>query len=171
MRGIAVVAAVGAGLASPEASAQTVERRAVAVQAGWWSIEGEVRSSIGLFADVGVPWVGFVLGATTSGTEWVVPLEAKVGFEHPVARQVGLRAGVRGALNLSSEDPCGTGCTQTERRAYLLAEIGVRWEHPSGFVVGLDVPLYVTEPDFSEDWPPPAALAFSQGYVGWRWGF
>lgn len=142
---------------------------ALALQLGWWNLELDVRTRAGIFVDVGVPWAGFVLGASTTGTDWVVPVGAKLGYEYRASAHLGLRAGLRGAYMVSSEDPCGI-CSHLEHRLYALAEVGVRYELSSGLILGLDVPLFAAADlvDSPEALPPPGSLGFSAVYLGWR---
>jgi hypothetical protein len=48
------------------------------------------------------------------------------------------------------------------------SEIGGRYEAPSGFVAGLDVPIFGLGNSGGDLYPPPVSFVFSQVYLGCR---
>jgi hypothetical protein len=72
------------------------------------------------------------------------------------------------------------GCQQRVTRTFGFLEFGIRYEAPSGFVAGLDLPLLAFDQAHDlargrtegiEVFPPPLSLAFSQMYLGYSWSF
>jgi hypothetical protein len=148
---------------------------AAAVQGGWWNIEAEYRAPFRLFVDLGIPWVVFTLHAT--GDMWKVPFETKVGYQYDLSEQWKLRGGVRGAISIERAKPCMDSCASTEEKSFLFLEFGARYEHPSGLVVGVELPLFVLE-DFIDIFSGKTSsmeillpVAFAQVYIGYQWRF
>jgi hypothetical protein len=71
---------------------------------------------------------------------------------------------------LANED-ANCGCASdgdVTTRSFLFAEAGIRYEAPSGFVAGADLPVFgMRLPHHA--FPPPQSLAFTQMYVGYSW--
>ncbi|HEX2656855.1 MAG TPA: hypothetical protein VHU40_01230 [Polyangia bacterium] len=155
------VRAVGAQPA-PRASA-------VAVQGGWWSVEAEWRSRAGVYVAAGVPW-GIVPVSLMSGATWIVPLGARVGYQHPLSQRWSLRGSLHGAVVFDDEtSKCGCESPAMLTRSFGFAELGARYQSPGGFVAGVDLPLFgIHFP--RKPFPPPVSLAFGQAYVGFSWG-
>lgn len=141
------------------------------VQGGWWSLEADLQTRSGLFIDAGVPLAGIFLAETTGGTSWFVPLEFKLGYQHALSERFRLRLGARSAFMASGEDPCGTGCHETAFRSFNNLEVGFRYETPTGFVAGVELPVFTLQfkERSVEPWWPGPSLAFSELYVGYRW--
>jgi hypothetical protein len=147
---------------------------AVSLQAGWWSVEGELRSSTGVFAAVGLPWMGMLL--TPGG--WTVPFSGRVGYQYDASASWKLRGSARVAGTYAEQTSCG--CGQWETQTFGFLEVGVRYQAASGFIAGLDLPLFAFDQAHDlargrtegiELFPPPLSLAFSQVYVGYSWSF
>jgi hypothetical protein len=146
---------------------------AVSVQAGWWSLEAELKSSTGVFAAVGLPWMGMLL---PSGG-WTVPFSGRVGYQYDASVTWKLRGSARVA-GTYAETSCLCGGWETQTFGFL--EVGVRYQAASGFIAGLDLPLFAFDQAHDlvrgrtegiELFPPPLSLAFSQVYVGYSWSF
>jgi hypothetical protein len=145
----------------------------LSLQGGWWSVEGEIKLRFGVYAALGVPYPLFFLSPSA---RWVVPLSVRVGYQYEASPRWKLRAAAHLAGAASSEDPCGD-CYQTVVRAYQFVEVGLRYEGPSGFVAGLDVPIvafkngheiYRGNFDRLRSYPGPA---FTQVYAGYAWRY
>jgi hypothetical protein len=68
-------------------------------------------------------------------------------------------------------------CASTDVKSFLFLEIGARYEHPSGLVGGVDLPLFVLD-DFTDIFRAKTRsmeillpVAFAQAYVGYQWRF
>lgn len=154
------------------ASTEALAQSGLAIQGGWWSAELEYLTSTGLFLDLGVPWMAFVLDSTTSGIDWTAAGEAKVGFQHSLDKAWKVRYGVRHAVVASHGCPCSDGHETTEIKPFLFFELGLRYLFPSGFLLGLDIPVLGFKRLYSNPKPgyPPVVFAFAQGYIGYTWG-
>lgn len=167
---------VRAAVSEPEAAAKSSfdpnggRGSAIALQGGWWSLEGEWRSRWGLYVAVGIPWAAFPL-ALLSGATWAAPVGARIGYQYPFSARWSLRASAHAAFMVANEKgKCGCASDEeTTQRTFLFAEAGIRYEGPSGFVAGADLPLYGVRLA-SHPFPPPESLAFTQVYVGYSWG-
>jgi hypothetical protein len=146
---------------------------AVSVQGGWWSVEGEWKAPNGIHGAIGLPWMGFLL---ESGSRWTVPFSARAGYQYEASAVWKLRGSVRVAGTYGENSSCG--CGRRETRTFGFLEFGIRYEAPSGFVAGLDLPLFAFDQAHDlargrtegiEVFPPPLSLAFSQVYVGYSW--
>ena len=139
---------------------------ALAIQGGWWSVEAEWKAKIGVFGAVGVPWVAIAL---TSHANWLIPYAARIGYQRDVSRVFRLRGTVHVAGTYGRENPCGD-CGEIVSRSFGFVEIGGRYEGPSGFVAGVDLPIFALGKSGRNIYPP-LSFAFSQVYVGfsWRW--
>jgi hypothetical protein len=139
---------------------------AVAVQAGWWSLDGEWRGRSGVFAGAGVPWVA---AAITTNAQWMVPYAARAGYQHDLSPRWKLRGAAHLAGTYGRENPCGD-CGHIVTRTFAFLELGLRYEARSGFVAGLDLPLFgVGKTGRADIYPPPLSFAFAQGYLGYSW--
>ena len=156
----ALPAAASSGVASMDAP-----QSALALQGGWWSMEAEWRTKIGVFGAIGVPWVAIPL---VSHAKWFIPYGARIGYQHDVSRAFKLRGAFHAAGTYGRENPCGD-CGEIVSRFFAFAEIGGRYEAPSGFVAGLEVPIFGLGHGGGDLYPPPVSFAFSQVYVGWSW--
>lgn len=147
----------------------TPRATAFAVQGGWWNIEAEWRSRPGIYVAAGVPW-GIVPVSLMSGATWIVPLGARVGYQHPLSQRWSLRGNLHGAVVFDDEtSKCGCESPAVLTRSFAFAELGARYESPGGFVAGVDLPLFAVH--FPRKlFPPPMSLAFGQAYVGFSWG-
>jgi hypothetical protein len=170
-----VVGLCVASVNSPLARGQEAPAAAVSLTGGWWSVEGEWKSSSGIYGAVGVPWMGLLL---ERGAKWTVPFGARVGYQFEACPSWKLRGAARVAGTFGENSACG--CQQTETRTFGFLEFGLRYEAPSGFVAGLDLPLFAFDQAHDlargrtegvEVFPPPLSLAFSQAYVGYSWNF
>ena len=143
---------------------------AFAVQGGWWSVEAEWRSRSGIYVAAGVPW-GIVPVSLMSGATWIVPLGARVGYQHALSERWSLRGSLHAAVVFDDETSrCGCGSDEKMlTRSFAFAELGARYESPGGFVAGVDLPLFAVHLAH-ELFPPPVSLAFGQAYVGFSWG-
>jgi hypothetical protein len=153
-------------LASSSAAESVEPTSALAIQGGWWSVEAEWRTRIGIFGAIGVPWVAIPL---TSHAKWLIPYAARLGYQHDVSRTFKLRGAVHVAGTYGRENPCG-GCGEIVSRVFVFAEVGGRYEATSGFVAGVDLPIFGLGSSSGDPFPPPISLAFSQAYVGWSCG-
>jgi hypothetical protein len=166
-----IIAGLGIACGCPTvAQADAPNTSALSLQGGWWSAEGEWKTSSGIYAAVGVPWVGLWLmpGRT-------VPFAARVGYQYDLSSAWALRGSARLA-GTSGEASCG--CQRRVIQTFGFVELGIRYQAPSGFVAGLDLPLlgFDQAHDLArgrtegvELFPPPLSLAFSQAYVGYAW--
>jgi hypothetical protein len=111
------------------------EHHLLSLQGGWWSVEAEYATPIGLFADFGIPWLILAL-AYSDSSDWVIPLEAKLGYQLEVAEGVKLRAGARAVFGFCE------GCGEAPWGTTVLFELGIRYEDSSGFLMGLELPVY-----------------------------
>jgi hypothetical protein len=164
----AVVAALAAHLAAAAPSAAAITeppQSALTLQGGWWSVEAEWRTRTGMFGAIGVPWVAIPL---TSHARWLIPYAARIGYQHDVSRTFKLRGAIHVAGTYGRENPCGD-CGEIVSRIFAFAEVGGRYEAPSGFVAGVDLPIFGLGSSGGDLYPPPISLAFSQAYVGWSW--
>ena len=148
---------------------------AVSLQGGWWSVEGEWKTPSGIYGAIGLPWMGFLL---SSGPGWTVPFGTRVGYQYAASPRWKLRGSARFAGTYGEESGCG--CGQRVARTFGFVEFGLRYEAPSGFVAGLDLPLLAFDqahdlargrPEGVEVFPPPLSFAFSQLYLGYSWRF
>lgn len=144
---------------------------AFALQGGWWSLESELSTPWGVYLGLGIPYPAFFI-STSSGR--LVPLGVRLGYEFAWSSRWKLRAAGHFAAAVSSEK-CYGDCTGREVYAVQLFEVGLRYEGPSGFVAGLDVPLvafgdgqklYFGEFGRLKAFAGPV---FSQCYWGYRW--
>jgi hypothetical protein len=142
---------------------------AFSVQGGWWSAEAEWRSRPGIYVAAGVPW-GIVPVSLLNGATWIVPLGARLGYQHAVSPRWSLRGSLHGAVVFDDEtSKCGCSDEKMLTRSFAFAELGARYESPRGFVAGVDLPLFAVH--FPRElFPPPVSLAFGQAYVGFSWG-
>jgi hypothetical protein len=164
-----------AGRCASFAQAREVTASAMSVQGGWWSVEGEWRGASGIYGAVGLPWMGFLL---ESGSGWVVPFGARLGYQYEASPAWKLRGAVRVAGTHGEGSKCG--CQHRSTRTFGFFELGLRYEGPSGFVAGLDAPLVAVDQAHDlargrtegvEVFPLPLSLAFSQLYIGYSWDF
>jgi hypothetical protein len=148
---------------------------AVSLQGGWWSVEGEWKTPSGIYGAVGVPWMGFLL---SSGGGWTVPFSARVGYQYEASATWKVRGAARVGGTYGENRSCGCGHRETQTFGFV--EFGIRYEAPSGFVAGLDLPLFAFDQAHDlvrgrtegiEVFPPPLSLAFSQVYLGYSWEF
>jgi hypothetical protein len=147
----------------PPAPAPFVQ--AFTLQGGWWSLEAEARSRWGVYLSLGVPWVAAPL-SLLSGATWVVPVGGRLGYDLSLGPRWSVRASVHAAVSVSNEVSCGCE-SNVETRVFGFAELGARYELPSGLVLGADLPVVgIRFPHHG--FPPPESLAFSQVYVGYR---
>jgi hypothetical protein len=157
--------------ASPNAGA-TGRGSAISLQGGWWSLEAEWRARSGLYAAVGVPWVALPI-AMLNGATWVAPLGARVGYQYSLSARWSLRGSAHAAFVLDDEDSnAKCGCASDgalTQRTFVFAEAGIRYQAPSGFVAGADLPVYGLRLS-NHPFPPPESLAFAQAYIGYSWG-
>jgi hypothetical protein len=151
------------------ASRPSADASVFSLQGGWWSIEAEWRSRHGVFAAAGTPW-GIVPLSLMNGATWIVPLGARVGYQHNLSARWSLRGSAHAALVIDNEtSKCGCASDETMMRTFAFAELGARYQSPGGFLAGLDVPLFGLR--FPRKvFAPPASLAFGQIYVGYSWG-
>lgn len=165
MRSLALVLAISAlGLVSGTARG---EPTTLGFQAGWWSAEAELRTGVGPFFSAGFPWFLFYLDQDTGGFESTIPFDGKAGWEFGLSESWSFRTGVRVAGSVWTGDPCSTDCSETETKILGLLEGGLRYQHPAGFVAGLDVPLLVT-PESGRS--PFSGPVFSRAWLGWAFG-
>jgi len=159
----------------PLAPAAEQAASAVSLQGGWWSVEGEWKAPNGIYGAVGLPWMGVLL---SSGGGWTVPFSARVGYQYDASAVWKLRGSARVAGTYGENSSCGCGHRETLTFGFL--EFGIRYEALSGFVAGLDLPLFAFDQAHDlargrtegiEVFPPPLSLAFSQVYVGYSWNF
>ena len=152
----------------------------ISLQAGWWNVEAEYCADFGLFVNVGVPWFAMVIDGTASGTDWAMGVEGKIGYQFSLTESWKLRAGFRTAFSFWHGCPCMDGTDETHTKSFGFLEAGVRYEHPSGLVVGIDGPLYAFDDlhellggnsSVVEHFPPGVSFAFSQVYCGYSWRF
>jgi hypothetical protein len=150
-----------------------------ALQGGWWNWEVELKSRLGLYAALGAPVPVAVFNNAATNANWTVPFGLRIGYQHDMWPRLKLRGAVHVAGTYSSEDICGS-CDQRQTRSLVFVEAGVRYEGPSGFVAGIDVPLIAFDDAHElvrghtegvEVFPPPLSFAFTQLYLGyaWRW--
>lgn len=153
-----------------EHDAPTASRpAALSLQGGWWTVEAEGRTRVGIYAAVGVPWPLVAL-SVMNGATWVVPLSARVGYDLALSPRWSLRASGLAATTVANETgKCGCNHGQAEWRTFLFAGLGVRYQSPSGLVLGAELPL-VGASALHQVFPPPMSLAFSQLYIGRSWG-
>ena len=141
---------------------------ALAIQGGWWSVEAEWKTKIGVFAAVGVPWAAIPL---TSHAIWLIPYGARIGYQRDISRLFKLRGAAHVAGTYSREDPCGD-CAR-DRLARLRLHRGRRPIRGSlGFRSGgRCARLCARQKAAASVVSPPISFAFSQAYVGfsWRW--
>ena len=145
------------------------ERRpALALHAGWWSVEAEWRTRSGLYAAAGVPWAAAAL-YLLNGASWVVPLGARAGYDLALSPRWSVRGSVHGASAYGNErGKCGCDDGDPVFRVFVFAEAGVQYRAAGGLVLGAYVPLYGFNLGHRQ-FPPPASLAFSQVYLGYSW--
>jgi hypothetical protein len=165
-----VVAAIAAHMQAVAARAMASDEKpqsALTIQCGWWSVEAEWKAKSGVFAAVGVPWVAVAL---TPSAKWLIPYGARIGYQRGVSRVFRVRGAAHVAGTYGRENPCGD-CGEIVSRTFGFVEIGGRYEAPSGFVAGVDVPIFALGKNVRDIYPPPLSFAFSQVYVGfsWRW--
>jgi hypothetical protein len=143
---------------------------AISLQGGWWSLEAELRARFGLYGAVGIPWVAVPL-AMLNGATWAAPLGARVGYQYSLSARWSLRASAHAAFMLANENGAKCGCEsdgELTRRTFFFAEAGIRYDSPSGFVAGADLPIYGLRLS-NHPFPPPESLAFAQAYIGYSW--
>jgi hypothetical protein len=150
-----------------------------ALQGGWWNWELELKSRLGLYVALGAPVPVAVFNNAATSANWTVPFGLRIGYQHEMWPRLKLRGAMHVAGTYSSENPCGCR-DQRETRSFFFAEVGLRYEGPSGFVAGIDVPLVAFDDAHElvqghsegvELFPPPVSFVFSQVYAGyaWRW--
>lgn len=106
-----------------------------------------------------------------------MPFGARIGYEleaSPVWK-------LRGALHVAGRnDRASCGCSPRQTHTFGFVELGARYESPSGFVAGLDLPLFAFDQAHDvvrgrtagvELFPPPISFAFAQLYLGHAWRF
>ena len=145
-------------------------RAAFSLQAGWWTFEAELRTRFGLYASAGVPWAAVPV-SVLNGATWVVPVGARVGYQHALSPRWSLRGSAQVAYSASNEGgaKCGCGSSDTVTHTFAFAAVGLRYESTRGIIGGLDVPIVGLR--VPHHWfLPPEAQAFTQVYVGYTWG-
>jgi hypothetical protein len=149
------------------------------LHSGWWNIEAEYQAPFGLFFDVGIPWAAFIFDGLTSGVDWVMAVGGKLGYEYDLNRNWSIRAGFRTAFSFAHGSFGVMGEEETQTKAFGFVEGGVRYQFPSGFFFGLDIPLFAFDDlhelfqgktSSIESFYPPFSFAFSQCYMGYSWG-
>lgn len=172
-----VVALLLLGMVSPAWANDQNRYSAISFQGGWWNAEAEWKSHVGVYATVGVPWVGWLL--RPGSTKWMIPYGARIGYQYDAFPYWKLRGAAHVAGTYGRENPCG-GCGEIVTRSFMLIELGLRYEYPTGFVVGLDAPLFAFDDVHElvrgsasgvEVFPMPLSLLFTQVYVGYSWRF
>ena len=164
---------------SPAAAEPGGRSHKLSVQAGSWNVEADYVSDIGLQADLGLAWAMFV-GWYRDFDEggWIVPLEAKLGWEFSLRRldRLKLRVGFRGILAIARGEGACEFCRATHVDFLGLAEIGLRTEFGPGFVVGLEVPVFAFYAARSYEEGGEISgrdvlmpLIFTHIYFGYRW--
>jgi hypothetical protein len=112
-----------------------------------------------------------------SSSELAIPFGARVGGQLELNPQWKLR-GAFHVAGLNRRTDCL--CAERETQSFGFVEVGARYEHPSGFVAGLDVPMFAFDQvhdlvrgrtEGIELFPFPKSLAFSQIYGGYAWRF
>lgn len=148
---------------APARAQESAAPPALSVQTGWWSIELQWRGRSGLFAGLGVPWVLYLYQ-----DKWSVPYGGRLGYQHALTPNLGLRlsAHLAGAYGAAE---CCDGAGGPHFMSFRLLELGLRYEYPGGFVVGLDVPLYAASDRAGVEYLPPQSAALTQLYLGWSW--
>jgi hypothetical protein len=153
---------------------------ALAVHAGWWSVEAEYRAPFGLFVDVGIPWFASVLDSTTSGMEWDGAVGGMLGYDYPLSESWSIRGGLRVAFSFSHGCSCLDCPEEHNTKSYGFLEAGFLYRHSSGFIAGLTLPLYACDDlhellqgqaEGVESFIFPVSLAFTQAYAGYAWVF
>ncbi|MBW1811700.1 MAG: hypothetical protein JRJ87_26160 [Deltaproteobacteria bacterium] len=110
-------------------------QHSLGVQGGWFNVEADYVTPFGLFADLGIPW--FILAlAYDDSSDWFIPIETKLGYQFEISEGVKLRAGARAVFGFC--EGCGEGPWGTT----VLFELGIRYEDSSGFLMGLELPVY-----------------------------
>lgn len=143
---------------------------------GWWNAELEFLFEPGIYVSAGGPWVGALLGLADERV--YIPFGARVGYQFDASGDWKLRAATH-LVGLSEVyEKCSDDCPPHSTESWQLFEIGARHESPSGFVYGVDVPLFVindvlgldrsTSPE-DDVFAPPLSLIFTQIYVGYSW--
>jgi hypothetical protein len=151
----------------------------LAVQGGWWNFEVELKTRQGLYVALGAPIPVAAFNDWATHANWTVPFGVRIGYQHETWPRLKLRGALHVAGTYSSESICDCS-DERQTRSFLLLEAGLRYEGPSGFVAGIDVPLVAFDDAHElvrgrtsgvETFPPPLSFAFSQLYVGyaWRW--
>jgi hypothetical protein len=155
-------------------AANEAAESSLSVQAGWWSLESEWKGRRGLYAAVGIPWV---LVPTAEGSGLPLPFAARVGYQLDSDAPWKVRVALHVA-GLSQAASCA--CGERESHSFAFAELGLRYEGPSGLVAGLDLPLAAVyrartpgeglgqRPQF---FPAPISFVFAQLYLGHAWRF
>jgi hypothetical protein len=158
-------------VASASGGADVGRGSAISLQGGWWSLEAEWRSRIGVYVAAGIPWVALPLAFLSKAT-WAAPVGARVGYQYRLSERWSLRGSAHAAFMIDDENIAKCGCESdggTTQRTFLFAEVGVHYQAPSGFVAGADLPVYGVRLA-NHPFPPPESLAFSQVYIGYSWG-
>jgi len=175
---IAAVLIIPSFLCTTDVRADTAH--SVSVQGGWWNVEAEYCVDFGLFVDLGVPWFTMVIEGTTGGIDWSMGVEGKIGYQYSITDAWKLRAGFRSAFSFARGCPCINGVDETHTKSFGLLEVGLRYEHSSGLVIGVDLPVYVFDDLHElldgkssgvEHFPPGPSFLFSQIYCGYAWKF
>ncbi len=157
------------GLAAP-ASVQAEQR--LGLELGNWTAGAEYETPWGAFVGIHSPFVMGALTATMGGEEWTVPLGARLGYAFRLSDSWSLRTALRLDLLWWYGNPC-MGTAEHNLHSILLAELGLRWHHSSGFRLGVDlVPLGFKKSDGCDDnpflWWREASF-MSQVTAGWSW--
>jgi len=151
------------------ASPAPARAAAFAVQGGWWSVEAEWRTRFGVYAAAGIPWVMVPLAIMDHAT-WVVPVTGRLGYDLGLSPRWSLRANAHAATMVANETgKCGCADLDPVWRTFLFAEVGVRYQSPSGFIAGVDLPVFAFSVPH-QAFAPPISLAFTQLYLGHSWG-
>ncbi|MBN2498163.1 MAG: hypothetical protein JXR96_26470 [Deltaproteobacteria bacterium] len=153
--------------AAPAAAGESAGHH-LGVQAGWYSGEIEYESPIGLFADLGVPYLFWTL------EESALPLHLRAGYGLGIGGSWKLRFGLRmillsaldGNLEVASTD--GPDCALVW---FLMPELELRYDFELGICIGLVVPIIFVAGDTCPGKDVLVAFGFplSQVYIGYRW--
>jgi len=157
------------GLTAP-ASVQAEQR--LSLELGNWTAGAEYETPWGAFVGLHSPFVTGALTATMGGEEWTVPLGARLGYAFRLSDSWSLRTALRLDLLWWYGNPC-MGSAEHNLQSMLMTEFGLRWQHASGFRLGVDlVPLGIKREDGCDDhefgfWN--GAFLMSQVTLGWSW--
>ena len=142
--------------------ATVVADQSLSLEVGNWTAGLEYETPWGPFVEVHSPYGIAALHSTSSGVDWTLPLGARLGW----AFHLGDAWSIRTALRTDLLFWYGNTCMNPEGdhlRSLLLAEVGFRWQHTSGFRVGVDLtPLGFSSEDGCDD---------SGEFVWWEWAF